>query len=113
MSDFLSCAEYEKMAASLSFPKQAFINGKFVDAVSGKTMETTNPATGASIAHIASCGKEDVDLAVKGARAAFEKGVWSKMHPTERKKIFLKFIALIEKTRLNWLFSNPSTAGSL
>lgn len=100
MSDFLSCAEYEKMASSLSFPKQAFINGTFVDALSGKTMETTNPATGASIAHIASCGKEDVDLAVKAARAAFEKGVWSKMHPTERKKIFLKFIALIEKNKV-------------
>ena len=97
MSDFLSCQEYETIAHSLSFPRQAFINGKFVDAASGKTMKSVNPATGATIATIASCGKEDVALAVTAARASFESGVWSCMHPAERKKIFLRFVKLIEE----------------
>ena len=75
MSEFLSCLEYEKIAKSLKFPTQAFINGKFVPAVSGKTMPTLNPATGKEIAQVSDCGPEDVDLAVKAARKTFERGV--------------------------------------
>ena len=97
MPKFLSCAEYEAIAKSLKFPTQAFINGEFVPAMSGKTMPTINPATGKEIAKVASCGKEDVDKAVAIARKVFNSGVWSKMHPTERKKIFLRFIELVEK----------------
>ena len=97
MSNFLTLVEYETIAQNLSFPTKAFINGKFVDAVSGKTMDSINPATGKKIATIASCGKEDVELAVKAARKTFESGVWSQMHPTERKKICLKFAELMEK----------------
>ena len=97
MTQFLSHAEYEAMARSIAIPMQAFINGEFVSARSGKTMDTVNPATGDKIVSIASCGKEDVDLAVAAARKSFESGVWSKMHPTERKKIFLRFVALMEK----------------
>lgn len=94
MSQFLSTAEYEAIASKLSIPTLAFINGKFVSAKSGKTMETTNPATGKKIASIAFCGKEDVDLAVAAARRSFESGVWSKMHPSQRKKNALGFAPL-------------------
>lgn len=97
MSDFLATAEYEAMARSLSFPKEAYIDGKFVAAASGKTMDTINPATGKKIASIASCGVEDVNKAVAAARKSFESGVWSKMHPSERKKIFLKFVEIMHK----------------
>lgn len=97
MGDFLNFSEYEKIAKALKFSTQAFIGGRFVAAQSGKTMSTINPATGEIITEFAACGKEDVDLAVTLARKAFESGIWSKMHPTERKKVFLQFIALIEK----------------
>ena len=97
MSDFLSCQEYEALAAKIRFPVQAFINGAFVPAVSGKTFSTVNPATGRELAQVASCGTEDVDLAVKAARKAFESGVWSRMHPSERKKICLRLVELMEK----------------
>ena len=50
------------------------IDGKWVDAVSGKTFETINPATGEVIAHVAEGDKADVDKAVKAARKAFDKG---------------------------------------
>ncbi|EXB37034.1 Aldehyde dehydrogenase family 2 member C4 [Morus notabilis] len=56
-----------------------FINGEFVDSVSGKTIETTDPRNGEVIAKVAEGGKEDVDLAVKAARAAFDHGPWPRM----------------------------------
>lgn len=88
--------DYEKMAENLSFPTKAFINGKFVDAKSGKTMEAVNPATGKVFASFSTCDENDVDEAVKVAQKTFERGVWSKMHPTERKKVLLKFADIIE-----------------
>jgi gamma-glutamyl-gamma-aminobutyraldehyde dehydrogenase len=48
--------EYKAIAARLAFPTQAFIDGKFCPAKSGKTFETVNPATGAVLAHVAACG---------------------------------------------------------
>lgn len=97
MSQFLTCQEYENLAANLKYPTQAFIGGKFVSAASGKTFATINPATGKDLAQVASCGKEDVDKAVSVARKTFDSGVWSKMHPTERKKICLRLCGLMEK----------------
>ena len=93
----LSHADYERIAANLSYPTEAFIGGTFAPALSGETMPTVNPATGKEIALVASCGREDVDKAVAAARKAFESGAWSRMHPSERKKILMRFIGLIEK----------------
>ena len=93
----LSHADYERIAANLSYPTEAFIGGAFAPALSGETMPTVNPATGKEIARVASCGREDVDKAVAAARKAFESGAWSRMHPSERKKILMRFIGLIEK----------------
>ena len=95
MSDFLTRAEYQNIAEHLTLPTEAFINGEFVAARSGKRMETVNPATGNIIAEIAACGVEDVDYAVQCARAAFERGDWSQKHPTERKEILHKFCELM------------------
>lgn len=53
---------------------QNFINGKWVDAQSGKTFENRNPANWDEvIGTFPKSGKEDIDQAVKAARAAFEK----------------------------------------
>lgn len=70
---------------------RAFIDGKYVESLSGKTFETINPATGKVIASIASCQAEDVDLAVRSARKAFDSGVWSRCAPADRKRILLRF----------------------
>ena len=51
---------------------QLFINGKFVDAKSGKTFESINPHDRSVVAVIAEGDKADIDLAVKAARKAFE-----------------------------------------
>lgn len=66
-----------------------FINGKWEDALSGKTFPTINPATTEVIAHIAEGGAEDIDRAVQAARAALD-GPWGKMNASERGRIIWK-----------------------
>jgi phenylacetaldehyde dehydrogenase len=72
------------------------INGKWVDAASGKTFATYNPATGEVLANVAAGDKEDIDRAVKAARAAFETGPWSKISPSERGRLLWKLADLLE-----------------
>jgi gamma-glutamyl-gamma-aminobutyraldehyde dehydrogenase len=83
--------------AKVKFRTQAFINGRYVNAASGKTYVSINPATGKPLANIAACEAADVNAAVKAARRAFDQGVWAKRSPTERKHVLLKFADLIEK----------------
>jgi acyl-CoA reductase-like NAD-dependent aldehyde dehydrogenase len=74
---------------------QLFIDGKWVDAESGKTFATPNPATGATLAEVAEADKADVDKAVEAARRAFE-GPWSKVSARERGRLLYKLAQLIE-----------------
>src|ERR1700723_4476228 len=77
--------------------RQMLINGKWGDAASGKTFPTYNPATGEVLAHVAAGDKEDINRAVKAARAAFETGPWSKISPSERGRLLWKLADLLEK----------------
>ena len=76
---------------------QLLINGKFVDAASGKTFPTVDPRTGEVIARVAEGDAEDVDRAVVAARKAFDEGPWPRMTAYERSRILLRFADLIEK----------------
>src|SRR5438093_4474588 len=76
-----------------------FINGKWVDSVSGKTFSTVNPATGETICQVAEGDKADIDLAVKSARKAFEEGPWRRMNASERGRLLNKLADLIEKNK--------------
>jgi len=89
--------EYKAIAADLDLPTGTFINGGYRQAISGKTFETTNPATGEVLAYIAACGAEDVDLAVEKAREAFEDGRWSRLHPSERKDVLIRLCKLMTR----------------
>lgn len=93
----LTTEEYKAIAAGLSFPTQAFIDGRFRPAISGKTFDAVNPATGAVLAQVAACGPEDVDFAVGKARDAFEDGRWSRLHPRERKEVLIRLAKLIKR----------------
>src|ERR1700726_82251 len=77
--------------------QKLLINGKWVEAASGKTFATYNPATGEVLANVAEGDREDIDRAVKAARAAFETGPWSKTSPAARGKMIWKLADLIEK----------------
>lgn len=87
----LLCKEF------LSRTHKLLIDGKWVEAKSGKTFATINPATEEVLCHVAEGGKEDVDLAVKAARRAFESGPWPKMSTAQRAKLLLNLADLIEK----------------
>ena len=75
-------------------PGKLIINGQPVDSASGKTYTTFNPATEEPICTVAEAGPEDVDRAVRAARAAFE-GPWSKMRPAERQRVLWRLGDLI------------------
>ncbi|KAG4136424.1 hypothetical protein ERO13_D07G004700v2 [Gossypium hirsutum] len=74
-----------------------FINGNFVDSVSGKTFEAIDPRTGEAITLVSKGDKEDVDLAVKAARFAFDNGPWPRLSGSERGRILMKLADLIEE----------------
>lgn len=73
-----------------------FINNQFVHAISGRTINVTNPANGNFVGAVEVAGAEDVDAAVAAASAAF-KGEWSTFTGLQRKNCLLKFADLIEK----------------
>ncbi|KAI3711628.1 hypothetical protein L1987_70167 [Smallanthus sonchifolius] len=74
-----------------------FINGEFVDSVSGNTFKTIDPATEEVLATVVEGREEDVDLAVKAAREAFDNGPWPRLSGEARRKIMLKFADLIDE----------------
>jgi aldehyde dehydrogenase (NAD+) len=76
--------------------QKLFIGGKWVDALSGKTFETTDPSTGEVICRVAEADAADVDRAVKVAREAFETGPWSRTDASDRGRMLNKLADLIE-----------------
>src|SRR5262245_55182186 len=76
--------------------RQLFIDGKFVDSVSGKTFTTINPTTEQPIADVAEGDADDIDLAVRAARRALEQGPWSRLDASDRGRLLNKLADLIE-----------------
>jgi aldehyde dehydrogenase (NAD+) len=77
-------------------PKRMLIDGRWVDAASGKTFQTVNPSTGEVLATVAEGDSEDIDRAVEAARRAFD-GPWRKFTPFERQNLLLKLADLVEQ----------------
>jgi 4-guanidinobutyraldehyde dehydrogenase / NAD-dependent aldehyde dehydrogenase len=97
MTDVTTAANWHSRASSLRPAAQAFINGRYVDALSGETFDCLSPIDGRQLAKVASTDMADVDAAIAAARAAFEKGSWSRMAPARRKRVLLRFSELILK----------------
>jgi acyl-CoA reductase-like NAD-dependent aldehyde dehydrogenase len=76
--------------------KKLLIDGAWVEAASGKTFETLNPATGEVLARVAEGDQEDVNRAVAAARRAFDEGPWPQMTAAERSRIIWTIADLIE-----------------
>jgi acyl-CoA reductase-like NAD-dependent aldehyde dehydrogenase len=74
---------------------QLYIDGQWVDAESGKTFTTPNPATGQTLAEVAEGDSADIDKAVAAARRASE-GKWSKMSARDRGRLIYRLAQLIE-----------------
>ena len=88
---------WHSRAGNLAIRGQAFIDPRYVDAASGATFDSINPATGKLLAKIASCDQADVDRAVANARKVFDQGSWSRLAPRQRKQTLLRFADLIRK----------------
>jgi phenylacetaldehyde dehydrogenase len=86
-----------RVSEFLGKTRPMLIDGKWVNAVSGKTFPTYNPATGEVLAQVAEGDKADIDLAVKTARKAFDSGPWSRLTSSERGKLVWKLADLLEE----------------
>lgn len=92
-----SLADWQSAAEKIHIDGRALINGERVNALSGETRPTVNPATGQPLAEVAYCGEADADRAVQVARDVFEKGTWCTMAPADRKMVLVRWAELIEK----------------
>src|SRR5215469_10577065 len=88
---------WHERARRLEIRTQAFIDGRYLDAASGATFDSINPATGKLLARVAAGDAEDINRAVISARAVFRKGSWASLAPAKRKKILLRFADLIRE----------------
>jgi aldehyde dehydrogenase (NAD+) len=85
-------------AAFVQGPHRMLIDGEWVEAASGKTFATLDPASGEEIAQVAFAEAEDIDRAVSAARTAFEDGPWTtKMTAPQRSAVIYRIAELIEQ----------------
>ena len=82
--------------------KKLYIGGRWVDAASGKTFQTLDPASGEPLAEIADGDVEDVDLAVAAARKSFDTGAWRNLPAAERSRILWKVGDLIAERMMEF-----------
>jgi len=88
----------DRVQSFLSSPGKLLIDGEWVEAASGRTFETINPATEEKLAEVAHGETEDIDRAVKAARRAFAyEGPWRRMTPSERGRLIWRIGDLIEE----------------
>lgn len=80
----------KRLKLEFSFFK-LFINNEFVDAQSGKKFASLNPVTGKTLIEVAEADKADVDLAVKAAKKAFDRGSpWRNLDASARGRLINK-----------------------
>jgi betaine-aldehyde dehydrogenase len=75
---------------------QMYIDGKWEDAVSGRTFAVMNPATGETMARVPEAGAADVDRAARAARRAFDEG-WRDVTAQERGRVLFRIAEAVRK----------------
>ncbi|WP_022653480.1 aldehyde dehydrogenase [Aquaspirillum serpens] len=89
----LSHADWQQRASAIVPESRAFIDGEYITTTA--SFVTVNPATRQPLATVSACGQDEVNVAVKAARRAFEQGVWAGLAPAERKARLLAFAEAI------------------
>jgi phenylacetaldehyde dehydrogenase len=87
---------HEQVRSFVGASRRMLIDGRWVEATSGKTFATYNPATGDVLSQVAEGDRADVNRAVTAARKAFENGPWRKLTASERGRLIWKLGDLIE-----------------
>jgi acyl-CoA reductase-like NAD-dependent aldehyde dehydrogenase len=90
-----------------------FINNEWVESASGRTFDSVNPFTGEVWAQAAMGEKEDIDLAVKAAKTAFETGEWSRLNGGQRAALLRKLGDLITENAETLAISEVVDNGKL
>ena len=70
----VNVSTWRERAAQLAPESRAFIDGTYVEALSGAQFDNVNPATGQVFGRVSAGDAPDIERAVAAARAAFEKG---------------------------------------
>ncbi len=83
-------ADWHERAKNLQVETRLFINGQFVESVSGEHFQTTSPVTGKAQFNMARGSAADIDRAVQAARASFKSGVWSRLAPRDRMDVLYR-----------------------
>ena len=76
------------------------MGGEWVDARSGETFESVDPFTAQPWATVPRAGPEDVDAAVRAARAAFDDGPWGRAPAKERARLLRRLAELVDERAL-------------
>ncbi|HEU0154591.1 MAG TPA: aldehyde dehydrogenase, partial [Stellaceae bacterium] len=100
-----------RYAASLHPETRMLIDGALVEARSGNTFETVNPATGDVIAKVPSGDAAEIDLAVAAARRAFKSGAWSRSEPRARMQVLYRFADAIDAHTLEFALLDSLDVG--
>ena len=100
MNQAIAIAEFSNLSAAvktfIAKPKRLYIDGKWVEAASGRTFSTIDPASEQVICEVAEGAREDVDKAARAASKAFHEGEWSRMIPAARESLLFKWADLVE-----------------
>ncbi len=94
-----TAADWLARAAAVAPRTEAFIDGRFVPAASGRTFSDIAGRDGRPIADVAEGDAEDVDRAVAAARQAFDDRRWADQSPANRKRVLLKLAELMRANR--------------
>ena len=87
----------DKVSRFISRKHKMLIGGKWVEAASGKTFPSYNPATGEILSQVAEGDGEDINRAVQAARTAFDSGPWPRLSASERGRLIWKIADLLEQ----------------
>jgi succinate-semialdehyde dehydrogenase/glutarate-semialdehyde dehydrogenase len=83
-----------QLSDSRLFRQQCYVNGRWVDAADGATLDVKNPATGAKLGTVPKMGADGTRAAIEAARAAFP--AWAAKPAKERAKLIRAWAALLQ-----------------
>jgi 4-guanidinobutyraldehyde dehydrogenase / NAD-dependent aldehyde dehydrogenase len=89
----MNSPNWKTLSNTITLDGRAFIGGKRIETTA--KFDCVSPIDGKIIAEISRGGADEIDLAVKSARTAFEDGRWSQQSPRERKNIMVRFSELL------------------
>lgn len=90
---------------------QILINGSFLNSVSEETLNVISPINNRCLTSIPLCNENDLSLATKSARRAFESGNWKNLAPTQKKKTLLKLAELLDAHKMELAYLESIDTG--